>query len=1400
MRAAHLGLLILLSSIPLAAQAQPPVCQTVTADQASGGLHTAAIQRQIDACAGSASPVAVELSAAKGAAFTSGSLYLPSNVVLWLDSGVTLNASTNPADFQRTASSRTQPCDSSGAIPVCGSLDADNTGCSALINSCKASGAGVGGSGTIEGQGWAALTGGSNAGATWWKLAGQAKAGNYAQSLNAPKIVDFEQSTNIAISGITIQNAPLVHIRLGRVTGGAVSQLQIVTPTAAHAKADFPYNSDGMDISGSSNIQVNGVDIADGDDNIALEGGGGGPVSNVTVSNSTFRAGHGLSIGSPTSRGVTNVRANNISFLGTDNGLRIKSDMSDGGVVDQIQYGTVCMSGVPNPIVIDPYYSANAGSLIPKFGSVEIDGMWADSGSVSVQAYGHQPPLALTLNNVRIDHPGKITAANATISEISDPGFPFPLAFPSTPGVTVTQAISAAPPPADIKSYCQAALGIATGPGSATPPVIDDTFADGSSQNQDLANNSFFLYNGRTNNTRTDQPGSVTFDLTPAATSSDAFWAYFTNAGAPVVLGVGDKLAVAVTFSLSGFKNNGQDVRWGVLDSQGSRNTANLNGGMNDSTFIGDTGYGLDFFASGTGSPFVIARRSVLSSANVFNSFGDFSPIPGTGATDRQALVDNTSYQLTYTIERLSATDTRISTSVTGGTLSNLNYSAVESTSTPNTSFDYFAFRVGGTNFTSKITFTELKVAYTPAVPSIVVQPQPSSLTIQVGGTVTLAVGAAGNGLHYQWQNNGQPVLGNPSASSPTLLLSNIQHSDAGSYTAVVSNTGGSITSNAVVLRVSDTPVPPPPAITTQPANTTVSVGGSASMSVTATGANLVYQWFKNSAPIPGATAARLSFTNAQIGDAAAYSVVVGNGSGSVTSEPATLLVVSTMSAVGFRPLNVQFNICPDTGLYIAFDQPPQVGKSGRITVSDSSGNVIDTIDMAANPQTITVGGAPFAYYPVMVSGNLASIYLHHPLPYNGTYSVTMDPGVLTDASGAPFQGFSSPRFWTFTTEAAGPAPDTTDVSVAWDGGNFCTVQGAVDWVPQNNTRPITISVAAGPPYTGIVHVPANKPFLTVQGLDRNGSVLQYPNNNNLNPTVNSRSTFGVDASDFTLQDITIVNTTPHGGSQAEAFRGNNSRILLQRVTLKSFQDTLMLQGSGFVTNSYIEGDVDFMWGSGAVFFQNTELKAVTSGGYYTQIRNGQGQNGNVYLNCKLTAAAGVTGMYLGRIDPTVFPYSQVVYLNSAMGSHIVPAGWLLNNATTAPNVQFWEYQSTDANGAPLDVSQRASFSRQLSAAEAARWSDPSFVLGGWSPVTLGTSSGPAPTLVALDWTAPANHSSNDWIGMYAPGSPDDRPIATRPAGPGASGRAVFRVAGMGAYEFRYFKAGMRPWRSAVVR
>ena len=844
---------------------------------------------------------------------------------------------------------------------------------------------------------------------------------------------------------------------------------------------------------------------------------------------------------------------------------------------------------------------------------------------------------------------------------------------------------------------------------AASATVVDDTFADGDSENQDLAQNSLRWFNGRAQTVRTVTPGNAAFDVTAVGGSSEALWAYFTNNGAPLALGVGDRLTVAVTFTLNGFTANAQDIRWGVLDSQGTRNTTNLTGGHNDAVFVGDTGYGVQFYASGSGSPFVLGSRALLTGPNPFNNFGDFATINGTGASSRQSLTDGVPYTLTHTIERLSATSTQLSVAVTGGSLSGLEYSGTESSASPANTFDYFAFRISGTSFARSVTFSRALVEYLPSRPVITAQPQPSRLTLQVGTPVTMVVAASGSALAYQWRRNGEAITGE---TSPGLTLERVALADAGRYTVDVFNAGGSVTSDPIVLAVTTAPVAPAPAIVTPPRDTTVTRGDRATLTVTARGDGLIYQWFKNGAVLGGANTAALEIASAQIADSAAYSVLVSNSSGSITSAAARLLVISPMVAVSVSPHPGAAELCADTPLTITFNTPPQLGRGGRIRILNASGEAVDTIDVAANPQTKLVGGVPFNYRPILIDGHTASIYLHAALPYGGRFSIVMEPGVFVDETGAPYGGFSDPQLWYISTRAQVP---TGGALINVGTGALCTVQSAIDLVPAGNTQPVTIALAPGV-YQEIVYVPATKPFITVLGYDRDATVIRYPNNNTVNPSTASRAMFGVDAADFRLQDVTLWNTTPRGGSQAEAFRSNGRRTLIERVTLKSFQDTILLNGSAFVKDSYIEGDVDFLWGSAAAYFYNCEIKAVSTGAYYTQIRNAQGQNGFVFVNSRLTSEPGVTGVYLSRIDPTVFPYSQVVFIDTAMGPHIRPDAWLLNNATAAPSVQFWESGSTDLDGRPLNITGRPAFSRQLTAAEAARWRDPSFVLDGWNP------------------------------------------------------------------------------------
>jgi pectin methylesterase-like acyl-CoA thioesterase len=436
------------------------------------------------------------------------------------------------------------------------------------------------------------------------------------------------------------------------------------------------------------------------------------------------------------------------------------------------------------------------------------------------------------------------------------------------------------------------------------------------------------------------------------------------------------------------------------------------------------------------------------------------------------------------------------------------------------------------------------------------------------------------------------------------------------------------------------------------------------------------------------------------------------------------LLVASAraLSLTTLAPSDGATGVCADTLVRMTFDEDVRVGAAGTVQLVDgASGEVVDAADLTEAAPTRLIGGnpTPFRYHPLVATGRVVTFFPRAGVLVAGrTYRLRLSPGAITTAAGLAFSGFAAGAEPRFTVRASGPAPDASSIVVAADGsGDFCTVQGAIDFVPIGNTRPRLISIRPGV-YPEMVYIGSRRPFLTLRGADRDGCVIAFPNNNNFNAG-NNRAMVAIDASDVSLEFLTLHNTTPRGGSQAEALRGNGRRVVLDRVTLRSFQDTLLWNGALFVTDSLIEGDVDFMWGGGACFFQRCEIRSV-SAGYLAQVRNAETGRGNVYVDCRLTAAPGVTNVYLARIDPqpgvaNTWPYSEVVFLGCAMGSHIRPEGWLLNNATSAPDVRFWEAGSTDLEGNPLDVSRRLADSRRIDAATAVRYRNPEFVLG-WLP------------------------------------------------------------------------------------
>jgi pectin methylesterase-like acyl-CoA thioesterase len=417
-------------------------------------------------------------------------------------------------------------------------------------------------------------------------------------------------------------------------------------------------------------------------------------------------------------------------------------------------------------------------------------------------------------------------------------------------------------------------------------------------------------------------------------------------------------------------------------------------------------------------------------------------------------------------------------------------------------------------------------------------------------------------------------------------------------------------------------------------------------------------------------------------------------------------------------PANGAKDVCPDPSLRLHFTSTPSVGSSGKIRVfkSASPSTPVATVDLAASMVSDTVGGTKLNLpRPVYVADNEVIVRLpQHSLSYGGSYYVTVDAGAITARDGSPTT-FTSPTDWQFSTAAAAPT-DTSQLSVAAvGGGQFCSVQGALEALPASGS-PSVITVAAATYFEAIQIT--GKTHFTLRGADRKGTRIVGTNNNNLNGGTTTRALVDIEkASDVVIENLTIQNLTPQGGSQAEALRLQAcDKCVVRHTDILSLQDTLLWSGRIYAQDCYIAGNVDYIWGTGAVFFDRCEIKTVGRNGYIVQSRNEAGAFGYVFVNSKLTADSSIKDMILARIDSSVYPGSQVAFINCQMGSFIAPAGWLVTGGGVGSTLRFGEYKSTDASGKPLDVSRRLAGSKQLSDAEAQQLQDPAQVLGGWIP------------------------------------------------------------------------------------
>jgi pectin methylesterase-like acyl-CoA thioesterase len=318
--------------------------------------------------------------------------------------------------------------------------------------------------------------------------------------------------------------------------------------------------------------------------------------------------------------------------------------------------------------------------------------------------------------------------------------------------------------------------------------------------------------------------------------------------------------------------------------------------------------------------------------------------------------------------------------------------------------------------------------------------------------------------------------------------------------------------------------------------------------------------------------------------------------------------------------------------------------------------------------------------------------------------------------------------------------PAGTSVIVAQDGtGNYATVQAAIDAAPAGRTSAYIIYIKNGK-YKEKVNIPSNKPFIHLVGESVANTIITWDDysgkampGGGTYGTSNS-ATVTVNGADFMAMNITFENTTGDA-PQALAINVNADRAVLLNCRFLGGQDTILTNGSGrqYFKNCYVDGVVDFIFGSATALFDSCVIYARTrldnlSGSYITAANTPAGQTyGYVFRNCIIPANRGVTTYVLGRPwqnDGTSSPPSntKVVFINSTMSSSIKQQGWDVWNAQTNTSVIYYgEYKTKKFDGSLVDVSQRVPWSFQLSDAQAAGYTNTA-MFGAWDPCAVSAA------------------------------------------------------------------------------
>ncbi|XP_010493935.1 PREDICTED: putative pectinesterase 52 [Camelina sativa] len=265
--------------------------------------------------------------------------------------------------------------------------------------------------------------------------------------------------------------------------------------------------------------------------------------------------------------------------------------------------------------------------------------------------------------------------------------------------------------------------------------------------------------------------------------------------------------------------------------------------------------------------------------------------------------------------------------------------------------------------------------------------------------------------------------------------------------------------------------------------------------------------------------------------------------------------------------------------------------------------------------------------------------------------------------------------------------------------GKFRTVQAAIDSVGEWNSLWIKIKVKRGV-YVEKVIIPYNKPCIIVEGDGQRVTTITY----NGHEATDISSTFTSYPPHVVVRNLSIMNTynrlnslttTANGMSweikPAVAVSVYGDKSAFYNCDFLGLQDTVWdNQGKHHFKNCYIEGAMDFIFGSGQSIYEDCQINA-TAGALASEVAVGyitaQGRqseldpSGFVFLR---GSVSGSTSVYLGR---AYGPFSRVIFIQTDLSSVVHPKGWFPWHQ--GGHISSFTYAEVECKGAGSDISGR---------------------------------------------------------------------------------------------------------------